>query len=334
MNHSSTASSTASRAFGAVAVACGVVFFFASFLASGPSWTRWSLAAAGALLVLVGAFVFYTIVVAHRRAGRIIELEDDVARLESSNQDLTSLLAVPMRSPLSAIIGASELMITSPDLDLHGRKRLLEEIRDNAREVDRILAELGDRHAGPELESHARGVVLLDHEVRSVINTAGADLQIDRDLQPSRAWADSALVREIVRSVLAASAEAGCRGLIVRTEERSDRATVVFSAREHVLPAEGIAALTGNHQRTDATTQTFIALRGACETASTMGGSITYAEFLGLNHVIVEFDRVPMDGDSLTEEPPTSDETTARAPAFVSAVDFRPERPTAALRFG
>lgn len=77
--------------------------------------------------MLVGAFVFYTIVVAHRRAGRIVELEEDVARLESSNQDLTSLLAVPMRSPLSAIIGASELMITSPDLDLHGRKRLLEE---------------------------------------------------------------------------------------------------------------------------------------------------------------------------------------------------------------
>jgi hypothetical protein len=35
MNPSSTATSTGSRAFGAVA--SGVVFFFASFLASGPS---------------------------------------------------------------------------------------------------------------------------------------------------------------------------------------------------------------------------------------------------------------------------------------------------------
>lgn len=336
MSDSSPATSTTSQIFVAVAMASGAVFFLASFMVSGPAPTRWSLATAGAMLVLVGAFTEYSIATANRRAQRIDELEAEVSTLETSNQELRSRLVFTLRASLSSIIGTSDMMINSPDIDRPQRIELLEGIRSNAREVDGVLAELGEARSSDNDDPRAKGVVLLDQEVRSVINTAGVGQQIDRDLQPSRAWGDSALVREVVRTVLAASNESGCGGLIVRTEERADRATVTFSAREPVLPPEGIAALTGNHQQSDATKTTFVALRKAYETAASMGGSIGYADVLGLDHVIVDFARVPVErptsGEGATDDHP--DTAPMITPKYTSAVDFRPERPTAALRFG
>jgi len=290
------------------------------------------------MLVLVGAFTEYVIVTSRQRAERIDGLSSELVHLRDANLGLRSRLVFTLRSPLSDIIGNSDRMINTPDLDLQQRTALLEAIRDNAREVDGVLADLGEAHSSSSEDPRTEGVVLLDQEVRSVINAVGPNLEISHDLKPTRAWADSALVRQILRTVLSASDASGCTELTVRTEERSDRATVTFSSGEAILPIEGVAALTGNSQESDTAKTSFVALREAYESAADMGGTVGYATALGMTHVIVEFVRAPgtTDGTRSESRPPASEFGPAPIlkPTFMSAVDFRPERPTASIRFG
>lgn len=299
---------------------------------------RWSLAIAGAALVVLGVFAAYVISRANTYAQRIDELEEEASKLREANTGLRSRVVFTLRSPLSAIVGNADRIINSPDLDLQQRDGLLKEIRDNAREVDGVLADLGDVHNADSNDPRSEGVVLLDQEVRSVISTVARGQTIEQSLEPTRAWADPALVRQILRTILAASSENGRPDITVRTEERADSATVTFSSSEQILPAEGLAALTGNRLKSDDTNTTFAALKAANESAAVMRGTIGFAEALGMNHVIVEFERVPGEENQLKSRSGARTVELGPAPipkpSFTSAVDFRPERPTASIRFG
>jgi hypothetical protein len=332
------ATTTTPLAFVLVPIATGVAFLLGGFVTTLDSPVRWSLAIAGATLVVLGVFAAYIIARANTYAQRIDELEEEASKLREANTGLRSRVVFTLRSPLSAIVGNADRMIKAPDLDLQQREGLLEEIRDNAREVDGVLADLGDVHNGDSNDPRSEGLVLLDQEVRSVISTATHGQKIEQNLEPTRAWADPALVRQILRTILAASGENGHPDLTVRTQERTDRATVTFSSSEQILPAEGLAALTGNRLISDGTNTTFAALKAANQSAVLMRGTIGYTEALGMNHVIVDFKRVAseetmvhMGSRSKTVE---LGPAPIPKPSFTSAADFRPERPTAAIRFG
>jgi|GEM_PF-2223110 len=338
MSDPTTTTTTTPPAFVAVAIATGVAFVLGGILTTMSSSARWSLAIAGAMLIVLGAFAVYIISRANRYARLIDELEAQASQLREANLGLRSRVVFTLRSPLSAIVGHSDRMINTPDLGLQRRIALLEEIRDNAREVDGVLADLGDVHNEETNDPRSEGVVLLDQEVRSVVSTAGHGQRIVQILEPTRAWADPALVRQIVRAILDASSETGCSEVTVRTEERADRATVTFSSSDDILPVEGKAALTGNPQESDFANTTFAALKRAYDSAASMGGAVACTDALGTDHLIVEFKRFPVDGGpSKTDDLPDSAElgpAPILKPAFASAVEFRPERPTASLRFG
>lgn len=337
-DHNNFDTTTTPPAFVSVAIVTGVAFVLGGFLTTMSSSARWSLAIAGAMLVVLGIFAVYIIARANSYARRIEELESEASALTEANTGLRSRVVFTLRSPLSAIVGNADRMINSPDLDLQQRETLLKEIRDNAREVDGVLGDLGDVHKPDSNDPRSDGVVLLDIEARSVISTAPHGQTIAQNLEPTRAWADPALVRQILRTILAASNEAGCSEISVRTEERVDRATVTFSSKDSILKPEGLAALTGNRLQSDHADTTFAALKTANNSAVQMGGRIAFAEALGMHHVIVEFARIPP-GESHTKAngvtvPAERGPAPIQEPSFTSAVEFRPERPTASIRFG
>ena len=108
-----------------------------------------------------------------------------------------------------------------------------------------------------------------------------------------------------------------------------------------MLPAQAAAALTGNTEAADATSDAFIALKEARDLAIGMGGTIGYAEAFGKHHIVAEFEgaddivphRIPATIGSSPSVIPTEAAPGNRYLTFASTADLRPERPTASIRF-
>ena len=151
-----------------------------------------------------------------------------------------------------------------------------------------------------------------------------------------------------MRTVFKTAEASGCRELTVKTEERMDTAVMTVSAPGHPIPIEAIAALTGNAVASDIDSPSYIALREASEAAASMRGSIGYTEVFGSGHVVIEFERaidsplpplIAEDSNPDAAPPDTSEsvvepERVSTEITFSTAMNLRPERPTAAIRLG
>jgi signal transduction histidine kinase len=322
------------------AVAGGVLFILGAVLTATTAMAQISLTGLAAAYALLGA---YTLVITVRRNTLVDannRLEDTVAAMRRSDTGLRTRMAYTLRDPLTSVVGLADRMVTDTDIPTNERREMLIEIRSNAREVERVLADMATEDSGLPKGQRTEGVVLLDEELRSVASTVPPDTTFETDLRPTRAWADSAQVRQILRTIVNAARDTGCTTMTLQAEERGETAVATISARDELLPIEAIAALTGNSIASDATSDTYIALREAHDAAAKMRGTIGYAQAFGLSHIVVEFDVAPQ---NIGIQPP--DDKTGpgrngnqsgsrrRTLTYNAAADLRPERSTTAIRF-
>jgi signal transduction histidine kinase len=324
------------------AVAGGVLFILGAVLTAATVTAQISLIGLASAYTLLGA---YTLVITKRRNAFIEvnnNLENTVAAMRKTDTGLRTRMAYTLRDPLTSIFGLADRMVNDGDIPSNERREMLIEIRSNAREVERVLADLATEESGLPGGQRTAGVVLLDEELRSVASTVPPDTTFETDLQPTRAWADSAQVRQILRTIVSAARESGCTSMTLEAEERGETAVATISARNDLLPIEAVAALTGNSITSDVDSDAYIALKEAHDAAAKMRGTIGYAQAFGVSHIVVEFDVAPEDigiqqpkrdsgNDSNTSQ--TSNGSGRRLLTYTSAVDLRPERPTTAIRF-
>jgi hypothetical protein len=329
---------TTPPAFVVFAIAGGLLFILGGVLTTTSPTARWILIIAGVAFGVLGTYTLIVVQRANRYAHTMSDVENELTSLQSTDAGLRTRMVYTLRDPLTTIVGFADRMATDPDLDVQRRNAMLLEIRNSAREVEGVLADLAATSDDPLAAHHVEGVVLLDHEARSVIATAPGGTQFSSDLQPAKAWADSSQVRQILRTVLKAARDSGCQTITVKTEERTSRAVATISTHGQLLPIEGIAALTGNTEASDTQNKTYVALRTIHESAAEMGGSIGYTEVFGMSHVVIEFERAPEDvglseSNDVAEVAASPSSRSAAGTGFTAAVDLRPERPTASIRF-
>ena len=308
---------------------------------------RAAMLAGAVAFVILAMYVWRLIKKLEAANDHIADLESTVTTLRFADAGLRSRMASTLRAPLASIVGFTDRLIADPTMDVNERSALLTEIRGDAREVERVLADLAETEAGSATPKGERveGVVLLDEEVRSIASTTPPGITFETDLQQSRAWGDSASVRQVLRAVIAAARRNGAETLVLKTHELSKTATVTIASQGSLLGLEAIAALTGNTSSEDLETDSYRSLREAAEMAADMGGSIGYVETFGHAHVVVELRAAPKTLE-LQSLPPRKRQSDAAKPAtpatgdsvpdlsFTAISDLRPERPSAAVRVG
>lgn len=316
----------------------GLLFILGGIVTAMSANARAVMMAAAVAFILLGVYAISISIRHNARLDEVRRLNDALMAARSADTGLRSRLGFTLRDPLTTVVGLADRMLSAPDLPTDERQTLLIEIRNNAREVEKVLADLSN---DPTRQLRAAGIVLVDEEVRSIVSTLGGTATFDIDLRPTRAWGDSALVRQVLRSLIGAASSSGCDHLDLVTEQRGKKATLTISGRTPLLTAQGAAALTGNAEATDATDDGFVALKEARDLSLTMGGTIGYAEALGKHHIVAEFEGAD---DIMQHRPPASIDAlrstiTPDAPpensylTYASTVDLRPERPTASIRF-
>ncbi len=289
------------------------------------------------LVTLAGAVAFavlgiYSAVVTRRNinlTGERQELHVEIEALETADASLRTRMAYTLRDPLTSIVGFSDHMVNSPNLAFDEQREMLLAIRTDAIEVERALSDLAAVEVAPGEDPPIEGVVLLHQEIGSIASTITTEAVFESDLSPSRAWGDSAKVRQILRTVLSAATDSGCAYISLRTAERPDRATASVSGRDDLLTIDAVAALTGNTVAEDRDSDAYRALRSANELAASMDGSIGYAQAFGLSHIVIDLPAAPSNIGI------TAPRLKADQPFEISfaAADLRPERPTSSIRF-
>ena len=315
------------------AILGGLLFILGGVLTTMSASARWSLLGTALAFAGLGVYTLHVLRVANQRRDDIELLRAEVDRRAVADASLRNRMASTMSEPLTGIITFVDRMIAEPAMETPDRVVVLEQIRDSAREVEGVLADLATEPAEPGDTDPGQSIVSLDREARSVIASADKSAPYSSDLQPSHAVADSAKVRQIIRTILNAAETAQCEQVTVKTGERSSQAMITISAHGHLLPIEGIAALTGNAEADDAGHATYIALRDAHTMAADMGGTIGYTEVFGMSHVVLELDRASVDADAERDESARREPPSITELGFTAAVDLRPERPTASIRF-
>ena len=315
------------------AILGGLLFILGGVLTTMSASARWSLLGTALAFAGLGVYTLHVLRIANQRRDDIERLNADVDRLVVADASLRNRMVSTMSDPLTGIINLVDSMISEPTMETPDRVVILEQIRDSAREVDGVLADLATWSNDASVAEPVGAVVSLDREARSVIASAHKNAPYSSDLQPAHAVADSAKVRQIIRTILNAAETAHCEQVTVKTGERSSQAMITISAHGHLLPIEGIAALTGNAEAGDADRATYIALRDANTMAAEMGGTIGYTEVFGMSHVVLELDRAPVDSEAEGAETARREQPSITELGFTAAVDLRPERPTASIRF-
>jgi len=324
------------------AMAGGLLFILGGIVTAMSPNARAIMIASAIAFLLLGIYAIAVAVRHNHLIDEVRKLTEDLDTARSADAGLRVRLGYTLREPLTTVVGLSDRMLEHPDLPTDERQALLTEVRNNAREVEHVLADLASEEHVPSHHPHAAGVVLLDEEVRSVVSTMGGTTDFVADLQPARAWGDSALVRQILRTVIRTTAAAPTDRIDVATEQRPTRAAATISARGEMLPMEAISALTGNFQSSDAANPTHLALREIHDVATSMGATIGYAQALGRSHIVIEFEspqetvgvREPLTASNARPPgAPSEDGRSGFELSFAATMDLRPERPTSAIRF-
>lgn len=283
--------------------------------------------------IAVAALGIYA-AVATRRNHSLSEEADqlrlEIDALHTADASLRTRMAYTLRDPLTSIVGFADRMVDEPGLAFDEQREMLIAIRTDAQEVEHALSDLAEAQSGSTDDPSIEAVVLLDQEIISIASTITTDAILESDLAHSRAWGDSAKVRQILRTVLNAATDSGCAFITLRTEQGADRATVAISGRDDLLSIEAAAALTGNTVSEDLHSDDYRALRSAYELAASMRGSIGYVQAFGISHIVVDLPAAPTDlGITVPRLKPDQPFEIS----FAAVSDLRPERPTSAIRF-
>jgi hypothetical protein len=321
---------TAPTAWIATAVAGAILLILGAVVTTVATTPRLVMAAGAVAIAAIGV---YAAVVTRRNViltDEQLGLRTEIEALHSVDASLRTRMAYTLRGPLTSIVGFSDHMVNSPDLAFDEQREMLLAIRTNAIEVERTLSDLAAVEVGPREDPPIEGVVLLDQEIASIASAITTEAIFESDLSRSRAWGDSARIRQILRTILSAATDSGCVYISLRTAERPDRATASVSGRDDLLTANAVAALTGNTVAEDRESDTYRALRSANELAASMDGSIGYAQAFGLSHIVIDLPAAPSNIGI------TAPRIKAEHPfeiSFATAVGLRPERPTSSIRF-
>ena len=318
------------------AIGGGLLFILGGILTTMSSNARIALIATAVAFLGLGLYTLVVIAKTNRLSESLNEAENDLERQRSADAGLRARMAYTLREPLTTIIGYADRMANEPDLEEAERIEMALAIREGAREVEQVLADLAAEGEGVAAPL-SRGVVLLHDEAKSVIGTVPYDTTFETDFEEARAWADSAHVRQIIRTIVNAARDHGVPHMTVHTEERPDRAAVTISTKGELLPEAAVAALTGDETLDTEHSDDFVALAGARQSALGMHGTIGYAEVFGRSHVVIE---LPLHESAVgiqhpTVRPPRGNTVsdTPRELSYHTAAELRPERPTASIRF-
>lgn len=321
---------TAPTAWIVTAVVGGVLFAIGGMVTTMSASSRLVMLGAAIAFIALGV---YTVIVARRNHSLFEETEHlrlEIDALHTADASLRTRMAYTLRDPLTSIVGFADHMVDSPGLAFDEQREMLIAIRTDAREVERVLSDLAEIRSGSPDDPSIGAVVLLDQEIISIASTLTTDSILESDLVHSRAWGDSAKVRQILRTVLNAATDSGCAFITLRTEQGADRATVSISGRDDLLSIEAAAALTGNTVSEDLESNDYRALRSAYELAASMRGTIGYVQAFGISHIVVDLPAAPTDlGITVPRLKPDQPFEIS----FAAVSDLRPERPTSAIRF-
>ena len=314
-----------------VAAAAGAVLFILGAITTTAASSSRLVMMLGA--VAVSAVGLYSVVVT-RRNGVLKDEQSafraEIDALHLADASLRTQMAYTLRDPLTSIVGFSDHMVNSPDLAFDEQREMLLAIRSDATEVERALSDLAAVEGVPGNDPLIEGIVLLDEEIASLASTITTDAIFESDLNRSRAWGDSAKVRQILRTVLSAATDSGCAYISLRTAERPERATGSVSGRDDLLNIEAVAALTGNTVSEDLNSDAYRVLRSANALAASMGGSIGYAQAFGLSHIVIDLPAAPT---NIGVTAPRLKSSQPFEISFAAAADLRRERPTSSIRF-
>jgi hypothetical protein len=329
-------------AFVIFAIIGGLLFLMGGIITSMTPNGRAVLAAAAVAFVALGAYTITTVVRHNRVVAENDALVDAAAQATRSDAALRTRMTHTVREPLAIIVGlADRLAEEEHGISTDERRAMTREMRANAREVEQALADLGNVGTASPKRT-VEGIVLLDDELRSVSSSLVTDTTFEGWLEPTRAWGDTAQVRQVLRTLVSHAASHGGDTLVLKTSRIGERAQATISGRCAILSPAGIAALTGNTTSNDLDDGDFRALRDAHDLAVSMGGTLGYAEAMGVTHIILELPASPQDLGITAPRASTQTpqrvvapivEHAARPATFSSAVSLRPERPTAAIRF-
>ncbi|HSJ70173.1 MAG TPA: hypothetical protein VLA29_00820 [Acidimicrobiia bacterium] len=327
---------TTPPAFVVFAVAGGLLFMLGGLITAASSDERAVLAAGAIAFVLLGFYAVATVIRHNRLVAEMRVLSRSLQEAHKSDRAMRTRVAVTLREPVTTIVGFADALVERDDMSTDQRRAMTRELLANAREVDQALAGLASE-GSIGVTGRVDGVVLLDHELMSIASSIVGDLEFETWFAPSRAWGDSALVRQILRTILSGARSNGCRSLVLKTDRRGDRVAATISGRCELLPAEGIAALTGNAHGGDLMDEQYLILRDARAAAASMGGTIGYAEALGVSHIVVELPAAPEDVNLNTprQRAPEGRRTagTAGRNSVIAPVEMSGDRFTPVIRF-
>ncbi len=321
---------TAPTAWIVTAVTGGVLFVLGGVATTMSTTPRLVMAAGAVAFVSLGVYTAFVVRRGNLLTERHKRMAGEIEKLHAADMSLRTRMAYTLRDPLTSIVGFADHMADSPDLSFDEQREMLLAIRRDAREVEMVLSDLAEVERTASGDPSIGAIVLLDHEIASIASTITTTAIFESDLAPTRAWGDSAKVRQILRTVLKAATDSGCAYITLHTAERSGQATVSVSGRDDLLNLEAIAALTGNTLAEDLESDAYRALRSAHEIAASMHGSIGYAQAFGISHIVIDLPGAPSE---LGINAPRLKRAQPFELSFASAVDVRPERPTSSIRF-
>jgi two-component system phosphate regulon sensor histidine kinase PhoR len=158
------------------------------------------------------------------RGGVLIMLRDlsEGRRLEMNQQRFLANAAHELKTPITTIIGAAELLLTGADEDPEARRRFLEHILSEGRRMQRLsdtllrLARIGAERRDPDLQSvhPAAAARRAAERIEPLAHSAGVGIEIEvrRD---SRVRADPEQLEQVILALLSNAVQHSERGGVV-----------------------------------------------------------------------------------------------------------------------
>ncbi|MGD2101663.1 MAG: hybrid sensor histidine kinase/response regulator [Acidimicrobiia bacterium] len=211
------------------------------------------------------------------------ELRESRAELEKAVQganDLMTTVNHDLRTPLSAIIGLAELL-RDPEqtFDPNSRAEMIDTIIESGFEVSNLVEDLV---TAARFESGQLKVVAVPVSIRAQVNqaleTMGSADEIEVRGDASRALADPARVRQIIRNLLTNARRHGGDVVAVELDDHEHMARVTVVDDGPGIPSVSIETVFERHDRSDGEKHAFsgIGLPISRELARHMGGDLAY----------------------------------------------------------
>ncbi|HET7270812.1 MAG TPA: PAS domain S-box protein [Rubrobacter sp.] len=243
------------------------------------------------------------------KANEVLVVLQDLSeghRLEANQQRFLSNAAHQLRTPLTAILGAAELLASGGDEDPTLRERLLKHISSESRRMKRLsdvllrLAHVGWGEREPAIESlNLRGAARYAAElVEPLAESAGLGIVVEAEDAYVRA--DSEWLQEILLVLLSNSIQHSGRGGFIRLIARG--ATIIVEDEGVGISQEDLPHVFERLYRGRGSSEGFgIGLSICKELTERMGGSISIRSQEGVGTAIMV--ALPGVGEGVTNSP-------------------------------